>query len=277
MIEQVKQYLVDIILRIMNDDDPLVRLRILNKIPIIAADISYLCKTLTESLKLCLIEPNWRVRKGLNDYLYNFPHIDSLFIPSGIVVVLPSILHSLGIDYFSEHYLSTYLKLFKDAVNEVRQAAAEVVGAIISPVNSNGKLIEYSSLSIDINTSISMIGPAAASLTTSILTDFVLNHVFPTIKPLFSDEYLIRLNLLSVLFGLLQIHDLSETFRNDIITLLISASSDKVSIYTIFHELFFILLPSSLCEHCTTGPEYPHTMCSSHVVFRQTLILFREY
>jgi hypothetical protein len=57
--------LSDVIMRLIVDEDPLVRLRILKKMPLIVTEIPNLCTVLTEHMKKMFVDPNWRIRKQL--------------------------------------------------------------------------------------------------------------------------------------------------------------------------------------------------------------------
>jgi HEAT repeat protein len=179
--EQMNANLSDVILRIMSDEDPLVRLRIIQKLPTIAEELPTLCSKLTEIVKSCLLDINWRMRKG-------------------IALVLPALVKALGIDYFIEHYQNLFLNILKDSVSEVRYACAEVVPQFIA--QQTNKIASC---------------------------EFVYQQIFPTIKSMGNDEYVVRLSMLTVLEGLLQIKDLPENFRTEVVQLLVNASNDKVA------------------------------------------------
>lgn len=93
-------------MRLVIDEDPLVRLRIIKKLPIIATEIPNLCAVLTEHMKKMFIDTNWRIRKEL-------------------ALVMPDILKSVGQDHFCDQFLDSFLALLKDDVGEVRLASAE--------------------------------------------------------------------------------------------------------------------------------------------------------
>lgn len=102
----------------MNDEDPLVRLRIIKKLHIIAEEAPSLCTRLTELLKNLFNNPNWRVRKGL-------------------VEAMPAVVKHMGQDYFVDHFLNLSLLLVKDGVEEVRTAASDSMAKIaaVSDIN----------------------------------------------------------------------------------------------------------------------------------------------
>ena len=107
----------DVIMRLVSDDDPLVRLRILKKLPIIAADIPSLCTTLTEHMKKMFLDSNWRIRKEL-------------------ALVMPAIFGSMGQDHVCEFFIEDFLALLKDDVGEVRLACAESLPKLTSSANA---------------------------------------------------------------------------------------------------------------------------------------------
>lgn len=111
--EIVSAHLSDLIIKFMNDEDPLVRLRIIKKLDIIAKEAESLCTRLTENLKSMFNHSNWRLRKGL-------------------VEAMPSVVQHMGQDYFVDHFLNHSLLLVKDGVEEVRIAACEALAKIAS-------------------------------------------------------------------------------------------------------------------------------------------------
>ena len=109
--------LKEIIMRLVVDDDHLVRLRILKKMPVIVRDIPTICTVLTGNIRLMFLDSNWRIRKEL-------------------AVVMPGILLFMGQDYFSENYLEDFLSLLKDDVGDVRVACAEALPLMTTPTNA---------------------------------------------------------------------------------------------------------------------------------------------
>jgi serine/threonine-protein phosphatase 2A regulatory subunit A len=113
--ELTQQHLSPLILKAIADEDPLVRLRIIKKMPVIASDIPSLCSNMTSALKEAYNDPNWRVRKEFTR-------------------VLPAVVKSMGLEYFGTTLLSGYLPLLKDGVDEVRTAAAASVAGLAEVV-----------------------------------------------------------------------------------------------------------------------------------------------
>ncbi len=116
--EAVSAHLSDLVIKLMEDDDPLVRLRILKKMAIIAEEAPSLCTRLTEYLKALFTNSNWRVRKEL-------------------LIAMPSIVRHMGPEYFMDHFHGAFLLLLKDSVDEVRVTCAEVLPKVAGAVNSN--------------------------------------------------------------------------------------------------------------------------------------------
>ena len=115
--EAMSGTLNDVIMRLVSDDDPLVRLRILRKLPIIASDIPNLCTVLTEHMKKMFLDTNWRIRKEL-------------------ALVMPAIFGSMGQDHFCEFFIEDFLALLKDDVGEVRLACAESLPKLTTAANA---------------------------------------------------------------------------------------------------------------------------------------------
>jgi len=116
--EAVAMHLSDLIMKLMEDEDAMVRLRIIKKLPIIAEEAPSLCTRLTEYLKALYTNTNWRVRKQLLN-------------------AMPSIVKHMGQDYFISHFFAPTLALLKDQVDEVRTACCTVlplISALSNPV-----------------------------------------------------------------------------------------------------------------------------------------------
>jgi serine/threonine-protein phosphatase 2A regulatory subunit A len=109
--ELVNSHLADLTLKLLNDDDPLVRLRIIKKISVIAEEVPTLLSRMTETLKSFFSHTNWRLRKGLMESM-------------------PSIVKHLGQEFFVEHFLNGSLLLVKDGFEEVRTAASAAMAEI---------------------------------------------------------------------------------------------------------------------------------------------------
>ena len=111
------QQITDAISKLILDEDPLVRLRILKKINIIATETPLLCVKLTESFKKMFKDSNWRVRKQIG-------------------YAMPSIVKHIGSDYFCDNFLNDFLPLLKDGVDEVRVECAKMLPSLISAASA---------------------------------------------------------------------------------------------------------------------------------------------
>jgi len=114
----VSAHLADLVVKLMNDDDPLVRLRIIKRTNIVAEEVPNLLSRLTDSLKSLFSHPNWRLRKALMESM-------------------SSILKYMGQDYFVDHFLNSSLLLVKDGFDEVRTAASEAMADIAKISEAN--------------------------------------------------------------------------------------------------------------------------------------------
>lgn len=102
--EIAANYFNDILIKLVGDTDPMVRIRILRKLPRIAEDIPSLCIRLVTLLRSYFSDPSWRIRVEL-------------------CKAMPSIVKYLGIEFFTDHFLAEYLITFKDDVSTVRIAS----------------------------------------------------------------------------------------------------------------------------------------------------------
>jgi serine/threonine-protein phosphatase 2A regulatory subunit A len=176
-IDIVTQHLNDLILKLLTDEDPSVKIRIVQKIDAIATSLPSFLQLLTPTLKTLYADDNWRVRKQMT-------------------LSIPSIMKSLGIDYFTDHYLAKYLETFKDSVAEVRIANASTLPYLIHSSNSV----------------------------------WVYEKIFPMLKSMSSEEYMYRITMLISLKSLVvnAPNELSERFYGEIINILLTLSSDVV-------------------------------------------------
>lgn len=168
------QSVADILMRLIADEDPLVRLRILNKLSVLAEAAPAMCSRLTEPMKKMFIDSNWRVRKGLAQ-------------------AMPPILKHMGIDYFMEHFRVEFQRLLKDGVDEVRAGCCWALPHLVKASNPN----------------------------------WFQEKIFPSVREMASNEFLVRLSMLSALEGLVSL-DIPEKFQTEILALIIGATNDKV-------------------------------------------------
>lgn len=109
--QAVAQHLSDLVLRLTVDEDPLVRLRVLQKLDLIGEETPSLCTRLTEPLKTMLGDSNWRVRKQA-------------------ALASPGIMRSMGKEYLQQNFLAGLLALLHDGVDEVRTAVTTALPKI---------------------------------------------------------------------------------------------------------------------------------------------------
>ena len=162
------------ILKLIADEDPLVRLRIVKKIPLIVTEIPQLCTNLTEHFKGMFLDTNWRMREEL-------------------ALVMPDVLTHMGQEYFQEHFMTLFLSLLKDGVGDVRVST----------------------------------GVALPKLTTAQNASWVHEKLFPAVRDLAADEYLVRISMICALEGLLKA-EIPERFRAEVLALLVNAAKDTV-------------------------------------------------
>lgn len=101
--------------KLLQDEDPGVRLRVINKIEIIARDLPDLATKMTPVLKELFTSPNWRVRQKM--------------VRSVVALVT-----YLGKDHFVESFLDEYLGMLRDSVDEVRNTASEILPKLVPAV-----------------------------------------------------------------------------------------------------------------------------------------------
>lgn len=110
--ELLNQSVADLVLRIIiQDEDPLVRLRIIRKVPMLAEEAPTLCSKLTDSIKLAWKDSNWRMRQAC-------------------LQVAPALARHLGRDYFMDNFLNILIEKLRDEVQEVRHACPDALGGV---------------------------------------------------------------------------------------------------------------------------------------------------
>jgi serine/threonine-protein phosphatase 2A regulatory subunit A len=191
----VTQHLNDLIMKLLTDEDPSVKIRILSKIDNLAQALPSFLQHLTPTLKILYSDDNWRVRKQ-------------------ITLAIPSIMRSLGIDYFTENYLNKYLEIFKDSVAEVRIANASTLPLLVHAITTQQQL--HNSNTTNTNTTNS--------------SQWIYDKIFPLLKSMSTEEYMYRITMLiSFKYLILGSSELlSERLYGEIINLLLTLSSDIV-------------------------------------------------
>ena len=98
----------DLIIKLIGDADPMVRLRVLKKLPIIAQDVPSLCIRLVSTLRQFFSDSHWRTRMEL-------------------ARSMPAVVKYLGTEFFTDHFLAEFLITLKDDVCDVRFATCEAL------------------------------------------------------------------------------------------------------------------------------------------------------
>jgi len=114
----VAQNFNDLVAKLLTDEDASVRLRVIQKVPLIAEQVPPLMDRITPQLVKLYADENWRIRKQLSSEM-------------------PAIFKHMGKDYFVSHFLDKYLKCLKDSVSEVRNAAAASLTDLLKVSDSN--------------------------------------------------------------------------------------------------------------------------------------------
>jgi hypothetical protein len=99
--EAVAQHMSDLVMKCLEDEDPGVKLRVLQKVKSLASHVPTLLTRLSPNLKALYKDESWRVRKQ-------------------IVLSMPPVMKSMGNDFFVENFLDEFLAALKDSVAEVR-------------------------------------------------------------------------------------------------------------------------------------------------------------
>lgn len=192
----------DAIMRLVNDEDPLVRLRILKKIPTIVTAVPALCTALTDNMKAMFVDTNWRVRKEL-------------------ALVMPSVYTHMGQDYFVDNFMPLFLVLLRDGVGEVTHPSAPMLS------------LSLLSLTHPSPPSLVQVRIACAEtlpkLTTAANATWIHEKLFPAVRDLSGDEFLLRMSMIGALQGLMEVPDLPERFRTEVLALLVNAAKDTVA------------------------------------------------
>lgn len=115
-------------------------------------------------------------------------------VRKALVEAMPAVVKHMGQDYFVDHFLKLSLLLVKDGVEEVRTAASKALPEVAAET--------------DINWS--------------------YEKIFPTFKTYASEDYLVRLTMLSAFQGFLKLEAVVDRFRADCLALLLQATTDKV-------------------------------------------------
>lgn len=108
----------DLVVKLLGDEDAAVRLRVLQKLGMIAAQVPPLMDRITPQLVTMYGDENWRVRRQLN-------------------LEMPAVMKHMGEEFFHSFFLESYVKSLKDSVCEVRNAMAFSLCAMVQVADSN--------------------------------------------------------------------------------------------------------------------------------------------
>lgn len=108
----------DLVVKLLGDEDASVRLRVLQKLGLIAEKVPNLLERITPQLVTLYSDENWRVRRQLN-------------------LEMPAVMKHMGQEYFQSHFLETYVASLKDSVCEVRNAMALSLCTMVQVSDSN--------------------------------------------------------------------------------------------------------------------------------------------
>lgn len=115
-------------------------------------------------------------------------------VRKALVEAMPAVVKHMGQDYFVDQYLNLCLLLVKDGVEEVRTAASHAMPEIARVTDVN----------------------------------WVYEKIFPTFKTFASEEYLVRLTMLTAFQGFLKFDAVADRFRADCMAQLLQGTTDKV-------------------------------------------------
>lgn len=106
--EIAANYFNDLIIKLIGDADPMVRLRVLKKLDVIAQDIPSLCVRLVSTLRQFFSDAHWRTRLEL-------------------AKSMPAVVKHFGMEFFLDHFLAEFLITLKDDVCDVRFATCDAL------------------------------------------------------------------------------------------------------------------------------------------------------
>lgn len=112
-----------------------------------------------------------------------------------VVQGMPGIISSMGPEYFMSHFMSEYLQTLKDGVSEVRIGICDTFSQMIDACSG----------------------------------EWFFTNVFPTIKQLIRDEYLVRLSIIGGLRAILRSSSsISESQQGEILVYIFGLTKDPV-------------------------------------------------
>ena len=102
----------ELLAKLIGDEDPMIRIRILQRLSTIAEAAPALCTRLADALKEMFSDSNWRIRQEM-------------------VRGMPAVIRHLGVDFFEATFVAEYLGMLRDSVDEVRTAVADTLVAVV--------------------------------------------------------------------------------------------------------------------------------------------------
>ena len=104
-------HLVAIVLKLLNDEDAMVQIKVVSRIPLIAKKMPSLCHKMTAQVSSLLNLNVWRLKKE-------------------IILIMPALYLNLGKQYITSNFMEKFLSLATDGVDEVREAFGVTVSEI---------------------------------------------------------------------------------------------------------------------------------------------------
>ena len=102
----------ELVAKLVVDEDPMIRIRILKQLSTIAEAAPALCTRLADALKEMFTDSNWRIRQEM-------------------VSAMPAVIRHLGVDFFESMFVAEYLGMLRDSVDEVRNAVADTLVTVV--------------------------------------------------------------------------------------------------------------------------------------------------
>lgn len=131
----------------------------------------------------------------LTESLKKMYHDANWRVRKQLAIETPSIVKHMGPDFFKENFIGPFLELLIDGIDEVRIACSESISQISGLIHLN----------------------------------WVYDNLFPAVKSMATDAFLVRLSMLTAVSGIILSADLPEKFQTEALALIIGASKDKVA------------------------------------------------
>jgi len=114
--QQLTLAMNELVFRLSRDEDPMVRLRVISKLPEIVERVPALATMLTANIVASFQDSFWRLRKTL-------------------AMSMAAVVKHMGIEYYTTNFIALHLALLKDSVDEVRISCGE---SFLGLCNSGG-------------------------------------------------------------------------------------------------------------------------------------------